>query len=114
MARQFKLIGPVDAEIYRVDEGCFLRAVFENSHGVPGNGAVMAGPFNRVIEGIVLVHQFDGMIQITVFLVELFKSTLPESAFVIVSPPERKNDRQGDLAFAEIVPDGFAEGGLFG
>ena len=50
------LVNPFDAEIDHVDQGALGLAVGEGAQAVAGHGAVMAGPFNAVVEGVIAMQ----------------------------------------------------------
>ena len=51
------------------------------------------------------------MFEVALALVAIGARALPECAFFLAAAPEGKDDREGDLALAEIVSDILAEGG---
>src|SRR5260370_6637414 len=59
-----------------------------------------------------LVEERDGAIEIVVAVLEVFQCAPPKAPLVIVAAAEGENDRQGDLALAEIVADRLTEIGL--
>ena len=74
-----------------------------------GHAAVMAGAFEGCFDGLVLLHQRHGVLKVTIPDLTVGEDAFPENALDVIAAPEAENDRQGDLAFAEIVADGLAE-----
>ena len=58
------------------------------------------------------LQKLDRPGEIVVALIAVFERALPEAAVVGVAAAVGENDRQRDLAFAEIVADRFSEQGL--
>ena len=51
------------------------------------------------------VQQGERMVEITLALITLFDGAFPEGALVVIRRGHGLDHRQGQLAFAEIVPD---------
>ena len=86
--------------------------VAEQAQRIARHGAVVAGAFERVGDGVVALDQHLRLLEIAVALVELLDGALPEFAVDGAAAQEGQDHRQGDLALAEIVADGLAELGL--
>ena len=69
----------------------------------------MTGSLDRILERAAFLHQFDRTIEVAVFLLELLERPAPEGPFLRAAPAPSQHDRKADLAFAEVVADGFAK-----
>src|SRR3974377_2494154 len=67
------------------------------------------GPSDRVLDGPVLDHQPDGVVEIGVGRFAAFERAPPEFALGIAAAAEREHNRQCNLAFAKIVADVLAK-----
>src|ERR1700739_3114439 len=101
--RSVGLVAACDAEIDGVDEGALFRAIAEVVEGAAGERAVMPRPVDRLAQGRMLAQELDRPVEIAAVLVELLERPPPEAALVLVAAPEGEDDRQGDLAVAEII-----------
>ena len=102
-------VGALDAEIDEFVEGGLLRAVVEDTERVACDGAVMASALHRIVPGGMFLHQVDGVFHVAFGLVQVFQGAAPEIPVVVVAAPERQNNRKADLAFPEVVADGFPQ-----
>ena len=59
--RARQLERPVDAELDRFQQGSLYVAIGEDSQRVAGDGAVVPRPLQRVVQGIVPLHQRKGL-----------------------------------------------------
>src|SRR5438270_5990660 len=59
-----------------------------------------------------MLNQRDCAIEIAEALVHVFEDATPEGALLVIAAGKSKEDRQGDLALAEVVADAFAELGF--
>src|ERR1700739_934686 len=62
-----------------------------------------------VLDGAMLDHQSDGVIEIGSGRFATLQRAPPEFALGVAAAAEREHDRQGNLAFAKIVADVFAK-----
>lgn len=99
----------VDAELDELGERLAVVAFGKDRQRVGGDGAVVAGPQNRVVQRVVLLHQLDRMCKVAVAALAILQGALPEGALFRRAAPEGQHDGQGDLALAEIVADILAE-----
>ena len=69
----------------------------------------MLGAVDRVFQRAVLGHQPNGVIEVGIADLAALQRPDPEFALAVIAAAEGQHDRQGDLAFAEIVADVLAE-----
>src|SRR6185369_2586528 len=105
LAAAESLINPVDREVDQLDHGALLGAVGEDAQRVAGDRAVMACPLDGIAQAAVALHQGDGVLEVAVLLLHRFQRTAPELALFLIAAQEGEDDRQRDLAVAEIVAD---------
>src|SRR5215469_4981545 len=86
-------LGPVAKRRQRIDRGCCITAGARQGLGQ------RPAPFDET----------DCLFEIARPLVQLLDRTLPKCSLLFVAAREGEKDRQGDLAVAEIVADGFAK-----
>src|SRR5271170_1718885 len=73
----------------------------------------MLGAVDGILEGAVLGHQPDGVIEIVIADLAALQRLSPEFTLDVTAAAECQNHRQRNLALAEIVADILAElGGL--
>src|SRR5690606_26911375 len=102
-------VGTGDAEVDRVEKRLLVLARREDRQRVAGDGAVVPGALDRVLQGGVPLHQRDGPVEILLVLLARLQGAGPEVAFLRRPAPVAQNHRQRDLALAEIVADRLAE-----
>src|ERR1700747_2393122 len=67
------------------------------------------GTPDRVLDGAMLDHQSDGVVEIGVGRFAALERAPPKFTFGIAAAAEREHDRQCNLAFAKIVADVLAK-----
>src|SRR5579885_849538 len=102
-------IGAVDAEIHDLNEREFPCRRRKKLESIARHGAIMTGTFDRVFERAVLVHDRDRKFKIPVRDLSRLKRAPPEVALLLGAAPERQDDGESDLAFAEVVSDILAK-----
>ena len=70
----------------------------------------MASALEGITDCAVALHQHHGALEIILGLLALFHGAAPELALLLTATAERQHHGEGDLAFSEIVTDGFSEG----
>src|SRR5580658_6942098 len=85
------------------------RAVREQRQRLRGVGRIGAGPRQRFGQRAVAFEETHRPFEIARALLAFFERAAPEAALLRVAAGEGDQDRQRDLAVAEIVADGFAE-----
>ena len=83
--------------------------VGEDRQRVAGHGTIGAGALERRLDRLVLLHQGDRLFQVLVSGLALDQRLAPERPLGFRAAPVGQDDRQRDLAFAEIVADRLAE-----
>ena len=81
----------------------------EQLQRVARHRAIMARALDRIFERAVLLHRRERGFEIALRHFALLQRAPPEFALAFRAAAERQHDRQGDLAFAEIVADILAE-----
>jgi hypothetical protein len=69
----------------------------------------VAGTQDRIVERVMATHEHDGAAEVIRLLPQLLQCAAPERALLLITAQIGKDDRQRDLALAEIVSDRLAE-----
>src|SRR6185312_914881 len=77
-----------DAELDRLFQRHFHFRGRHQRQRVGGDGAVMTRAADRILNGVMLGHQRDGVIEIAVPDHALRQPLIPESAFTLAAAPE--------------------------
>src|SRR5688572_4362715 len=97
-----------DAEIDRLEKGALVRARREDGKRIMRDRSVMAGTFDGIDRCPMALDEPLRHCQIPLSLLALLQRSSPEAALLLVAAPIGEDDGERDLAFAEIVADGFA------
>src|SRR5690349_21215649 len=89
----------------RGDQRPPLDPIGEQRQRVDRGRRVSAGARQGLGEGAAALDQLDRFLEIASPLVQVFNCAAPERPLPLVAAREGNEDRQGDLAVAEIVPD---------
>src|SRR5439155_26290355 len=92
-----------------LDEGAAQRALRERRQRFGGFGGVASSAPQGFGQRAAALQQRDRPTEIARALIAVFEGAPPEGAFLRVAPSKRDDDRQRDLAVAEIVAHGLAE-----
>ena len=102
------LLDAVDREVDGLQHRLLDLGIGENAEGVAGDGAVMAGAFDRIAERAMAVEERHGVVEVAVLLVEFLQRPAPERPLLVAAAAEGEDDGQGDLALAEVVAHALA------
>ena len=100
---------PGDAEIDQIEHRLTGGRGGEGGEAGPGGRAVTSGALERGSDRAVALEQTLSRAEVGRGLLEVGQGALPEGPLALVAASVGQEDRQGDLALAEIVADRLAE-----